>query len=255
MASVLDNFRLDGKTAIVTGSGAGIGRGIALMFARAGAAIAVVDLNRAAVEHTCALIAKEGGRALPFAVDVTNVAETKRVVEETVAKLGSIDVLVNNAGIYPPGSVLPEFSEDTFDKIFSVNVKATLRYMSEASRLMPSGSSIINMSSIESLRPDNIGLSFYCSSKAAINALTRSAALDLADKGIRVNAILPGVIATEGTSAMPEDFLKAFAQRTPSRRIGTTDDIAAAAVFLASSAASFVNGQSIVVDGGMTLAG
>jgi NAD(P)-dependent dehydrogenase (short-subunit alcohol dehydrogenase family) len=248
-------FRLDGQAAIVTGAGAGIGRAIALMLAGAGAAVLAVDRDESGVERTRALIAESGGRASAIAADVSDAAATPVVVDRCVDQFGQLDVLVNNAGVYPPGAPLPALDQQMLDRTLDINFKATARYLSEAARRMRPGSRIINVSSVESLRPAGPGLLHYCASKAAVNALTRSGAVDLAPLGIRVNAILPGFVDTEGTRATPKEAAQHFAQRAPARRNGTPEDIAAAALYLASAAGAFVNGHCLVVDGGLTIAG
>lgn len=245
---------LKGKTAIVTGAGAGIGRSIACMLASAGAGVVVVDQNPVSVEATSRFIEEHGGRALPVSADVADLSATKTVLISTLDHFHQIDVLVNNAGIYPSAQPLPHLDSHTFESTFRVNVEGTLNYICEAAKMMDKGGSIINISSNVSLRPPGPGIAHYATSKAAINALTRSAAVDLASQGIRVNAVLPGIVVTEGTSAL-EDRFQSFVDRTPSGRIGLPEDIATVALFLASAASSFINGQCLAVDGGASIVG
>lgn len=247
--------RLDGQAAIVTGAAAGIGRAVAVMLASAGAAVLAVDRDADGVARTSALITEDGGSATPFTGDVTDDNAVAGAIDEVFRRYGRLDVLVNNAGVYPPAPPLPDYDQATVDRTLEVNFKGTLRWLAAAARRMQPGGRIINISSIEALRPDGPGLTHYAASKAAVNALTRSAALDLGPLGIRVNAILPGMVRTEGTSAMPQASWDRMAERTPSRRAGAPEDIAAAAVFLASGASSFINGQGLVVDGGLTIVG
>jgi NAD(P)-dependent dehydrogenase (short-subunit alcohol dehydrogenase family) len=175
-------------------------------------------------------------------------------VAAALEAFGRIDVLVNNAGIYPPGARLPDLDWTSFERTYAVNVFGALRCMALAAREMKAGGRIINISSMESLRPSGAGIAHYSSTKAALNALTRAGAVDLAPLGIRVNAILPGLIRTEGTARASQMF-DAIAARAPSGRVGEPEDIAGAALFLASGASTYVNGHCLVVDGGMTITG
>jgi NAD(P)-dependent dehydrogenase (short-subunit alcohol dehydrogenase family) len=164
-------------------------------------------------------------------------------------------MLVNNAGIYPPAGQLPDIDLDVHSRTYAVNVFGPLRCTAEAARRMEAGGRIVNISSMESLRPSGPGLSHYSATKAALNAITRASAVDLAERGIRVNAVLPGLIETEGTSRTPRELFDQVAARAPSRRVGSPSDIAGAVLFLASAASGYVNGQCLVVDGGITVAG
>jgi NAD(P)-dependent dehydrogenase (short-subunit alcohol dehydrogenase family) len=248
-------FRLDSQVAVVTGAGAGIGRCIAVFIAAAGAQVVAVDLDRAAAESTSGHITQAGGKAEAVRADIAAPEGAVMAVEAAMRAFGRLDVLVNNAGIYPPGLRLPEIDWSAYERTYAVNVFGTLRCMSEAARRMQPGGRIINISSMESLRPSGPGNAHYSSTKASLNAMTRAAAVDFAPLGIRVNAILPGLVKTEGTGRVPQEFFDHIAARAPSGRAGLPDDIAGAALFLASAASSYVNGQCLVVDGGMTIAG
>lgn len=251
---VSDLFRLDGKVVVVTGAGTGIGRQTALTLASAGAKIVAIDREKDAAVKTATLIAGHNGEAVPIEADVSDANTAAKPFEVAMDRFGKLDGLVNNAGVYPVSDPLPDVDWDLFDKTFNVNLKGALRYSSEAARRMKPGSAILNMSSIVSLRPSGPGIAYYSTSKAALNALTRASAVDLAPLGIRVNSVLPGIITTPGTSGMESAF-EYFKQKTPSGRIGLPEDIANAVLFLLSPAASFINGQNIVVDGGASIVG
>ncbi len=242
-------FRLDGDVALVTGAGAGIGRAIAKMLAAGGAHVLAVDQDKASAESTAACIGSHGGSAIAMGADVTDQRDSEKVFGTLLDRFGKIDILVNNAGIYPRTASLPDVDWDQFRRTFEVNFFAAVRYTSEAAGRMKAGGRIINISSIVSQR---YGPAHYASSKGAINSFTRTSAVDLAPRGISVNAILPGVVVTEGTTALGHGFDR-FAERIPARRVGSPDEIAAVALFLASPAASYINGQCICVDGGTTI--
>lgn len=248
-------FRLDGQVAIVTGAGAGIGRGIAMIYAAAGARVLAVDLNQAAAEDTAQQIVQAGGQAKALGADIAGPDGAAAAVAAAIAAFGRLDILVNNAGIYPFGRCLPDIDWPTYERTFAVNVFGSLRCTAEAARKMQPGGRIINISSIESLRPSGPTNTHYSATKAALNALTRSSAVDLAPLGIRVNAILPGLVKTEGTAQVPQEFFNHLAARAPAGRAGAVEDIAGAALFLASAASAFVNGHCLVVDGGLTITG
>jgi len=250
-----DFLNLAGEVAIVTGAGAGIGRSAALALAAAGAKVVAIDLGGEATEALVSTIRNYGGEAIGLAADIADEMAAVAIVDAAMGKFGRIDILVNNAGIYPPGARLPELDWRLFERTFAVNVFGALRLSCVAANRMSAGGRIINMSSMESLRPSGPSTAHYSSSKAALNGITRACAVDFAPLGIRVNAILPGVVLTEGTAQMPEEFLKAFAARAPSGRVGTPDDVANAVLYLASKASGYVNGHCLVVDGGTTISG
>ena len=249
-----DHLAYTGKIAVVTGAGAGIGRAIALHLAGAGAKIAVLDKDEQLGRQALAAVTQAGGVGRSWSVDVGNGPAVQRIFQEIVETFGRVDILVNNAGIYP-ASTIEELSDELLDKVFAVNLRGALYCLREAARQMQGGGVILNVSSIDSLRPSAPGLGVYGASKAALNALTRSAAVEYGPRGIRVNAILPGVIATEGTTGLPDEARRYFASRTPLGRNGVPDDVAGAVLLLASPLAAFVNGQTLVVDGGLTING
>jgi len=246
-------FKLDGECAVVTGAGAGIGRAIAEVLAGAGASVVAADLDLASAEETARRIAAAGGTAVAVAADMGSETGPGETMEAAMRAFGRIDILVNNAGIYPPGGQLPDIDWNAHARTHAVNVFGPLRCTAEAAKRMGKGARIVNMSSMESLRPSGPGLSHYSTTKAALNAITRASAVDLAEQGVRVNAVLPGLIKTEGTSGHPQQLFDMIAARAPSHRAGEPLDIAGAVLFLASKASAYVNGQCLVVDGGMTI--
>ena len=243
---------LNNKVAIVTGAGQGIGRGIALALAKAGAKVTVADLNLKNAQQVSDEISQEGGQALAIKCDVAKKTEVEQMIQATLKKFGSLNILVNNAGIFPFVN-FSDMKENDWDKVMNVNLKGIFYTSQAALKIMPENSRIINISSIASL-VGFAGLTHYCASKGAINSLVRALALETAVKKITVNAVAPGAIATPGAStAMTEEAKKQTTAQIPLARFGQPEDIASAVVFLASDEASYITGQTIVVDGGWTL--
>lgn len=249
--------RLDGKIAVVTGGGSGIGRAAAVLFAAEGAAVAVLDQNRYAAEDTSAEI---GERAIAVAADVADAAGVEAAFDRVGDELGPVSVLYNNAGVNSSGSVLDSTEED-WDRCFQVNVKGTYLCSASAARVMAEhgGGAIVNQGSVAAL----VGVAnfaAYCASKGAVVALTRSMAVDLAPQGIRVNVICPGTVYTPLMRPMLTargggDEAKGLAMtvaKYPIGRLGTPEDIARVALFLASDDAAFMTGSVVTPDGGMT---
>lgn len=241
---------LKNQVALVTGAGMGIGRGIALSLAKEGYSVAIADINEAALETVAKEITALGSKVLVIKCDVSNKISVDEMVTKTVTELGSLNVVVNNAGIYPFKPFI-DITEADWDKVMSVNLKSVFLCSQAASKVMSTGGRIINISSIASLVGFS-GLAHYCASKGGINSMTRVLALELAEKQITVNAIAPGAIETPGASSN-EDVKKQTLMMIPLSRMGQPEDIAGAVVFLASSSASYITGQTIVVDGGWTL--
>jgi 2-dehydro-3-deoxy-D-gluconate 5-dehydrogenase len=247
-------FDLTGKVAIVTGGAMGIGQGIALRLAEAGVAVVIADVSLAAAEETASQIRAAGWKAKAIRADVASVADAKRTVQETVRDFGRLDILVNNAGIYPMVGAL-EVTEALWDKVLDINLKGLFFYTQAAAQEMVNeghAGKIINIASIDGLHPTG-NLVHYDASKGGVVMVTKALALEFGPRNITVNAIAPGAIQTPGAggSAVPEEMLQAFAARIPMRRMGVPDDIAKVAIFLASSAADYMTGSVVVVDGGV----
>jgi len=251
-------FGLDGRTALVTGAGAGIGREIARLLAEAGATVAVGARNEAAAQGVAEAIGAAGGRACALRLDVDDEASVVSAMAAASERLGRIDILVNNAGIFPAGAILSTSGAE-WDAIQRTNLRGTFLCLREAARAMKAQGygRIINISSNASIRSSVPDRAAYNASKAAVNRLTADAALELAPYGILVNAVLPGPIATEKLEAFDatgSPMREAVAKRIPLARWGTPEEIAAAVIYLAGRGGDFVTGQTVVVDGGAMLA-
>lgn len=243
---------LEGKTAIVTGAARGIGKTIAVKLAEHGANIAFTDLeyNDAAKEVEKQL-QDLGVKAKGYASDASKFEETQNLVDEIQKEFGSIDVLVNNAGI-TQDTLLMRMTEQQWDAVISVNLKSVFNFTKAAQKYMlkQKSGSIINMSSVVGVS-GNAGQANYSASKAGIIGFTKSIAKELGSRNIRSNAIAPGFIITEMTAKLPEDVRKTWEQQIPLRRGGTPEDVANTTLFLASDLSTYVSGQVINVCGGM----
>jgi len=255
-----DLISLAGKRAIVTGGAMGIGFAISYRLAEAGARVIVVDTNDKRGQQASQELMDCGYQAAYIRCDVSREEEVRNMVDKAVDKMGGIDILVNNAGIYPRIR-LARMTGDDFEQVVSVNLKGTFLCSREVSqRMIEQGESgcIINIASINALRPSAKGLSAYDASKGGVLALTRSLALELGQDDIRVNAIAPGGIMTEGVKSQVGEStaeegmaqLRAFIARIPLGRMGDADDVARVTLFLASDLASYMTGSLVVVDGG-----
>jgi 2-deoxy-D-gluconate 3-dehydrogenase len=257
-------FDLTGKNAVVTGGAMGIGRGIVARFVEAGANVVVADLDGGAA---AAVASQAGGpgRAVAMTVDIGADDAGEALVATCVDAFESIDVLVNNAGIYPMVPML-QITPELFDRVYRVNLRGlAFAARAAAARMIEQGTpgTIVNIASIDAFHPSMVGLAAYDASKGGVVMLTKALALELGPHAIRVNAIAPGGIATEGSarplesSGMTEEQMRAmteeFTSHIPLRRMGVPDDIATVAVFLASSAASYLTGETVIVDGGRLL--
>ena len=243
-------MRLKGKVAIVTGAAKGIGEGIAKKLASEGAAVVVSDLDAEGCKKVSEEIVKKYKvKSIAVKCDVSKKPDVQKLVQETLKSFKKLDILVNNAGIYPFKQFL-EMTEQEWDKVIDINLKSVFLCSSEAARVMNPGGKIVSVSSIASTIGYQ-GLTHYCASKAGINGLTRAMALELASKKINVNAIAPGAIDTPGNrGVVNEDMRNKMIAATPLKRMGTPEDIANAAAFLASDDADYITGQVLVVDGG-----
>lgn len=255
--------RLKDKRALVTGSSSGIGRGIAVRFGLEGAKVAVnYSKSHDGAMVTADAIRRSGGEAMVTRADVSKTEEVDAMISEVVREFGGLDILVNNAGIYVEGGVFAEdggllkTSDDLWDRTIDVNLKGAFLCARRAvPEMLKNGRGrIINISSIDGViaEPNSVA---YCSSKAGMIGLTKALALDLAAKKINVNAIAPGQIDTPALADpfLKEESVKKYLAKTPSKRIGLPEDIAAAAVFLASDESDFATGSVFVIDGGWTV--
>lgn len=246
---------LQGKVALVTGASKGIGAGIAIELASRGAAVAVnYSGSKAAAEKVVADIEAAGGKAIALQADVSNADAIGPLVSAVVKQLGPIDILVNNAGVYEFGP-LEQITPEHFHKQFNLNVLGLLLTTKEAvAHFNPNGGSVINIGSVVG-RMAFPNAAVYSATKGAVDSITVSLSKELGPKGIRVNALNPGMIETEGTHTagmIGSDFEKGAARETPLGRIGQPQDVATAVAFLASTDAGWINGQTIYASGGFT---
>jgi len=252
---------LSGKCAIITGGAQGLGAAIAHRFAQAGASVMIIDLNEEKSQHVVSAILSSGGKAACHRADITQLEEIQLSIQKTLSTFGRIDILVNNAGIYPPTP--GEISPEVWNRIMSLNLNSVFYFSQETARWMKENSvpgSIINISSIAGIKGVKESIP-YSTSKAAVLMMTKSMALELAPYHIRVNAIAPGAIQTEGLVEMMKlmDTMKTevsvadYLGKLPLKRMAHPDEIARPALFLASELASYMTGSTIVCDGGFLL--
>jgi NAD(P)-dependent dehydrogenase (short-subunit alcohol dehydrogenase family) len=249
--SILDRFHLDGKAAIVTGASSGLGVDFAVALAEAGADVTICARRLDRLQETKAKVEAAGCRCLALQADVTSVEDCTRVVQETMDGFGRVDILINNAGI---GTAVPATHEepDDFRRVIDINLNGTYWMAQACGRVMLPGSSIINIGSVLGSTTAGLPQAAYGASKAAIIGLTRDLAQQWTGrKGIRVNALAPGFFQSEMTDAYADGYLDQMMWRVPMGRVGDGRELAAAAVFLASDAASFITGVLLPVDGGL----
>jgi len=251
--TVMDRFRLDNKVALVTGASSGLGVAFAQALAEAGADVVLGARRVDKLADTAELVRAAGRRALTVATDVADPAACQAMVDAAMAEFGRVDILVNNAGI---GTAVPATREtpEQFRGVIDVNLNGCYWMAQSCGRVMQPGSSIINISSVLGITTAGLPQAAYAASKAGLIGLTRDLAQQWTGrKGIRVNAIAPGFFLSEMTDQYPDGYLELMAQRIPAGRKGDPEELAAAVVFLASDAGGYVTGQTIAVDGGITI--
>jgi len=247
-------MQLKDKVALVTGGARGIGKAIAMALARAGADIAVADVNLEEAQKTAAEIEGLGRRSMAISVDVTDYALVEEAVNKILDKFSKLDILINNAGI-TKDNLLLRMGQQEWDAVLNVNLKGSFNCLKAVSRPMVKQRSgkIVNIASIIGII-GNPGQANYSASKAGLIALTKTAAKELASRNINVNAIAPGFIQTDMTAKLSAELQQKMKEAIPLDKFGTPDDVAAACLFLASEDSAYITGQTIVVDGGMVMA-
>ncbi len=252
-----------GKVALISGGGRGIGAGISKRFAEAGASVVVSYVQaEEAAQEVAEQIQASGGRAQVIQANVSRADDVERLVSQTVERCGRLDVVVNNAGVYPLSPLL-DMADDEWEQVLAANLTGTHNCTQRAARAMielsagrndsEGSGSIINISSIEAASTA-FGHSHYTAAKAGVEQYTRNAALELGEKGIRVNAVAPGLIDRPGLRQAWPDGVKRWQSRVPLARLGTAEDIADACLFLASPLARWITGVTLAVDGGVLVA-
>jgi NAD(P)-dependent dehydrogenase (short-subunit alcohol dehydrogenase family) len=251
--TVTDLFRLDDRVAIVTGASSGLGVGFARALAEAGADVVLGARRVERLEETAGLVRALGRRALPVATDVASPEQCQALVDAAMREFGRVDVLVNNAGI---GTAVPATREtpEQFRAVIDVNLNGAYWMAQACGRVMRPGSSIVNVSSVLGLTTAGLPQAAYAASKAGLNGLTRDLAQQWTGrKGIRVNSVAPGFFESEMTDQYPPGYLEAQQARILAGRTGELSELAATVVFLASDAAGYITGQTVPVDGGLTI--
>ena len=244
-------MKLQGKVALITGGAQGIGKAIALLFAREGAAVVVADINLEKARETCRQVESLGGGALAVGGNVADAKEAETMVQEAIQRFGRLDILVNNAGI-TRDQVLLRMKEEDWDLVMAVNLKGAFQCTKTALRafLKQKGGKVVNIASVTG-QMGNAGQANYAASKAGLIGFTKSIAREYARRNIQVNAVAPGFIDTAMSQAIPQKDRELLIQQIPMERLGTPEDVAEAVLFLASGAADYITGQVLNVNGGM----
>ncbi len=246
-------MRLLNKVALITGGARGIGRDIALLFAKEGADVVIGDVNVEQAQAACLEIEALGRKSMALELNVVNYIKVEETINKVLDKFTKIDILVNNAGITKDGLVL-RMSDEDWDAVIAVNLKGTFNCTKAVSKSMMKqrGGKIVNIASIIGII-GNAGQANYSASKAGIIALTKTTAKEFASRNININAVAPGFIQTEMTAKLSEEIRKAMLEKIPLNRFGNPMDVANVCLFLASEEAGYITGQTIVVDGGMVM--
>ncbi len=251
--NVLDlKVNLENKVAIVTGASRGLGKEFATYLGLCGARVALVDISKESLDKTVEELKQKGIDAKGFVADVSNSEQVEKTVTDCCAQFGTVHILINNAGIIRD-SFLLRMKEEDWDRVISINLKGTFLFTKAVSKVMLKNrwGRIVSIASVSGLI-GNPGQANYSASKAGIMGFTRTIAQELGSRNITVNAIAPGFIVTDMTASLPEEVKKAMEEQTALKRFGEVKDVANALLFLVSDAASFITGQTITVDGGLT---
>lgn len=251
-----NNFTLHNKVALITGASKGIGKAIGELYAQAGAKVVVSSRKQEAVDEVAAEINRQGGEAIGVACNVGDVNDLQKLVDATLAKFGTIDILVNNAAANPSFGPVVDTTESSFDKIMAVNVKGPFELAKKVYPILKAkkNGSVINISSVGGLRPEP-GLGIYSMSKAALISLTKVMAKEWGDDNIRVNVICPGLIKTKFSEALwsNDKIMSMMMKVLAIKRVGTPEEIAGLALYLASDASAYSTGSVFTADGGFTI--